>query len=227
VSLAKLAVLTAVAASPLGAVRDVAASYAAANQGVSSCRLTTHMVITAPLYKKTYDLVATEVHQGDRPVRTVFTRMRIDGREATQAEREAEEAKNNQRFASRENEFYAPYHPEHLDEYTFKAGEAGAIAFTTRTKDAHHGDGRMQLDAAGALTDVVYAPTGSTGGVKGDVTLRFGRSGGMGPVIVGVEMAFRGAVGPLSGSFNLIQTRDRYARHATVDAAIAEARRGR
>ncbi|MFN3431939.1 MAG: hypothetical protein ACK46X_18565, partial [Candidatus Sericytochromatia bacterium] len=122
-----------------------------------------------------------------------------------------------------------PYEPGHLADYALAwapkephaAGEV-AIAFTSLKKTEKHGSGVLVVTAEGRVKRVRYTPSVLPARVsEGDITVERGEvaPGQWGPLRM--TLAFKGGLGPLSGSFTMAQRYEKFRRFPSIEAALA------
>jgi hypothetical protein len=209
-------------------MKRVTEVYAREVKGVTACETVTTSKIRATMYKLDSRSRMWVVSQDGQPVRARVLELIKDGR-PDEAERKKLEQRTDGAFRKGENRFKAPYDPRHLKDYHFEpapnekcaVGEV-AIAFTSPLKDEQHGAGVLVTTTNGHVKRLRYSPNVLPKNVtSGVVRLE------LGPVTSGhwrarrMTLDYKGAMGPMSGSFELVQRFENYRKFASVEAALA------
>lgn len=218
--------LTPAAASAADAhatMRQVGATYAEAMRGVVAYRIVGVTAVRAPMMDKDMRFEGWHVSQNGDPVRIVLSELSTQGKAASDKERQEAEKKMNTDLQAGKMRFFAPYDPRYASDYTFADAGPNTIKFTSRVRDDRHGDGTLVLDKRGALVQATVVPAKSRANVEGSTLYTFGPSGPDGAVVLTqVKLSYKGAMGPLKGSFEMNQSQAQYRRFGSVEAALAK-----
>lgn len=211
-------------------MKRVTAMYVREVKGVVGYEALSQSKITSTVYNQEARSRMWVVSQDGLPMRARVLSLIMDGK-PNEAERKKLEARTDEAYRLGKNRFEAPYDPKHVAEYHFEPapnekcqpGEV-AIAFASDQKDEQHGKGVLVATQNGHVKRVRYTPNVLPKNVNsGTVNLE------LGPVASGtwrarrIVLDYKGAMGPMSGSFNMVQRMEGYRKFPSVAAALAAA----
>jgi hypothetical protein len=107
-----------------------------------------------PIHHRT-DVLMMVIADGEKIVRVRVLRFQEDGSEQSD-ERKAQLA-TDLLAGQAGGGFAVPFDRRHLAEYSY-ASANDSVAFTSRVRDADHGDGSFQVDGGGHVTRMTYVP---------------------------------------------------------------------
>jgi hypothetical protein len=162
------------------------------------------------------------------PRRSVVLAITIDGRTGTEAERAKAQADAEAGYADPKRQLYPPYDKRHIHDYRFAPAPGGpgeqAFAFESPIMDERHGKGTFTIAAGNRVRKLQFTPNRFPAPAReGGLTLTRALVQPGWWSMVGLQVAFSGGFGPLSGGLNLAQRASGHRRFATVEAALAAA----
>lgn len=227
-SLPLLLGLTAEVAGPRALVKQASEAYSKETHGIIGCWVITESKIKSSVFNQEIYSESFLVAKDGHPVRSSLTRMRINGKEATAKQLEAQEKKTNESFRDEKNRIKQPFDPESLDEYKFSLDEsykppagATAIRFSSSIKDTQHGHGVIVIDSSDHIIDFTFAPNKYQAPATGG-SFQIQRAE-MGQGLFGMKHLYGeyfGSYGPIKGSMIFEQTCSKHQRFKSVEAAF-------
>lgn len=122
--------------------------------GIIGYRVKRTSQITAGPYNRRDDVTLAVIFQNDQLISMRILSDRIDGRAASESEKEALLKRLTSPIP---NQFAVPFDTRHLGEYHYMVN-GKRVKFTSIVKDASHGNGFFTLGPSGAVTYIQYVP---------------------------------------------------------------------
>ncbi len=137
-------------------VTQAAQRTALTERGVVGWR--THRVfdVHAGPYSRHDDMIFAAVYQDGVLVKMHVIDQKVGGKETDAATKAQTEQKYEHPAPG--DVFSRPYDPKFLNDYTYEAVDAHTVRFTTKIRDAGHGDGTFTVDSQFNVVSVRYTP---------------------------------------------------------------------
>lgn len=123
-------------------------------RGVVGFRLHRVLDVHAGFSKRHEDLVMDGISENGAMVKVRVVSYAIDGKPVALSDAAALAAA----YEDPKQAFAQPFDPRCIDAYSYRAADAGTIAFTSVLRDAQHGDGSFTYDGAYNVVSYTYQP---------------------------------------------------------------------
>jgi hypothetical protein len=206
------------------AVRKAAELHGKDDAGYIGWQAEAAMALEGPFGTKASTWRAWIVAKDGQPVETRLIALVSDGKPVGDAERAKMQERFNDPKGRKKNQVFWPIDPAHVADYAFTPGAAGSFTFKAKLRDAHHGDGTLELAKDGHAKRVTYVPAQlPPRASSADLVIELAPVGADWHAAVRSRSRFAGGIGPLKGGMSIDQKQAGHQRFKSLEAARAAA----